>query len=181
MATTLTTKAQRAEERKKAAQSAVTSNRAEQGDDAIALLKADHADVARWFDEYEDSASDEDKASLAAQICLMLTVHTQIEEELFYPASREATEDGDMIDEAVVEHASAKNLVSQILSMKVGDDLYDAKMKVLGEYVRHHVKEEEEEIFPAVQSTELDLRDIGAKLAARKAELMKGLSPQQKH
>lgn len=181
MATTLTTKAQRAEERKKAAQHAVTSKTAEEGEDAIALLTADHADVARWFDEYEDSASDDDKAALAAQICLMLTVHTQIEEELFYPASREATKDEDMIDEAVVEHASAKNLIAQIVSMKVGDDLYDAKVKVLGEYVRHHVKEEEEEIFPAVQSTELDLRDIGAKLAARKAELMKGMSPQQKH
>ncbi len=181
MATTLTTKAQRAEARRKAASNAGAAKHAEPGDDAIALLTADHSQVAQWFDKYEDSASDEEKAALAAQICLALTVHTQIEEELFYPASREATKDEDMIDEAVVEHATAKSLIAQIQSMKVGDDMYDAKVKVLGEYIKHHVKEEEEEIFPEVQSSKLDLREVGAKLAARKTELMKELSPKQKH
>lgn len=181
MATTLTTKAQRAEARRKAGANADASKHAEPGDDAIALLTADHAQVAHWFDEYEDAASDEDKANLAAQICQALTVHTQIEEELFYPASRDATKEEDMIDEAIVEHASAKSLIAQIQSMKVGDDMYDAKVKVLGEYIKHHVKEEEGEMFPEVQATSLDLRELGAKLAARKAELMKELSQKQKH
>jgi hypothetical protein len=181
MATTLTTKAQRAEERKKASQNAAASKHAEAGEDAIALLTADHAEVAQWFDEYEDATSDKDKATLSAKICLALTVHTQIEEELFYPSSREATKDEDMIDEAIVEHATAKDLIAQISSMTVGDELYDAKLKVLGEYIRHHVKEEEGEMFPEVQSTNLDLRELGAKLAARKAELMNELSPKQKH
>jgi hemerythrin superfamily protein len=181
MATTLTTKAQRAEERRKAAQSAALSKHAEAGEDAIALLTADHAEVARWFDEYEEATSDKDKAALCAKICLALTVHTQIEEELFYPQSREATKDEDIINEALVEHASVKNLIEQIRNMKVGDELYDAKVNVLGEYVRHHVKEEEEELFPEVRSTNLDLQEIGAKLAARKDELMKELSPKQKH
>lgn len=181
MATTLTTKAQRAEERKKAGHNTAASKHAEAGEDAIALLTADHAEVAEWFDAYEDATSDKDKAALSAKICLALTVHARIEEELFYPPSRDATKDGDMIDEALVEHAGVKDLIAQIESMKVGDDLYDAKINVLSEYVKHHVKEEEEQLFPEVQSTKLDLREVGAKLAARKAELMQELSSKQRH
>jgi uncharacterized protein (UPF0335 family) len=120
--------------------------------DAIALLKA--------------------KAALCAKICLALKVHTQIEEEIFYPAARAATKDDDLLDEATVEHAGAKDLIAQIESMKVGDDLYDAKVKVLGEQIKHHVKEEQEELFPEARESGMDLRALGEQLAARKKELM---------
>jgi hypothetical protein len=140
--------------------------------DAIALLKADHSEVEGWFDDYEDLEDDGAKAALCAKICLALKVHTQIEEEIFYPAARAATKDDDLLDEATVEHAGAKDLIAQIESMKVGDDLYDAKVKVLGEQIKHHVKEEQEELFPEARESGMDLRALGEQLAARKKELM---------
>jgi hemerythrin-like domain-containing protein len=114
---------------------------------------------------------------LADKICLALKVHTQIEEELFYPPAREKTGDGDLIDEAIVEHTGAKTLIAQIEAMQPGQPLYDARMKVLAEQVRHHVEEEETELFPEVRETKLNLDTLGAKLAARKAELMVLLAP----
>jgi hemerythrin superfamily protein len=103
----------------------------------------------------------------------MLVVHTTLEEEIFYPAAREALGDeDDLIDEAAVEHASAKDLIAQIQSSDPNDDLYDAKVKVLGEYIDHHVKEEESEMFPKVRKTELDLKSLGESLMQRKEELM---------
>ncbi len=117
------------------------------------------------------------KKALADKICLALRVHTQIEEELFYPPAREKTGDGDLLDEALVEHAGAKNLVAEIEAMKPGQPLYDAKVKVLGEQVRRHVEEEETELFPEVRETDIDLAALGAKLATRKAELMAQLAP----
>ena len=145
--------------------------------DAITLLEADHREVEAYFEQYEALTEDADKKALADKICLALKVHAQIEEELFYPPSREKTGDFDLLDEATVEHMGAKNLVAQIEAMAPGQPLYDAKVKVLGEQIRHHVEEEEGELFPEVRATDLDLVDLGRKLAARKAELMAMLAP----
>jgi hemerythrin superfamily protein len=145
--------------------------------DAIALLEDDHQTVDDLLDQYDELTDDADKKRVATQICLALKVHTQIEEEIFYPAAREATGDADLLDEAAVEHAGAKNLIAEIEAMQPGQPLYDAKVTVLGEQVRHHVEEEEEELFPEVRATKLDLDKLGAKLAARKAELMAAMTP----
>jgi hemerythrin-like domain-containing protein len=110
---------------------------------------------------------------------LALKVHTQIEEEIFYLQARKATGDDDLLDEATVEHAGAKDLISQIESMKVGDDLYDAKVKVLGEQVKHHIEEEEDELFPEVKAAKMDLEALGKTISARKAEVMTELSGKQ--
>ena len=142
--------------------------------DAIALLRADHQEVQNLFDKFEKTRSDDRKAALAEQICNELTVHAQIEEEIFYPAAREAVRDKDLLDEATVEHQSAKDLIAQIESSKPGDELFDAKVKVLGEYIRHHVKEEQNELFPQVRKTKLDLKALGERLMARKQQLMAG-------
>lgn len=99
-------------------------------------------------------------------------MHTRIEEEIFYPQAREATEDKDLLDEAIVEHATVKNLISEIEEMEPGEDLYDAKIRVLGEMVKQHIKEEEEELFPEIESAEMDLDVLGKELAERKDELM---------
>ena len=112
------------------------------------------------------------KKKLATQICTELTKHALAEEEIFYPAVRAAGKDKeDLIDEATVEHASAKDLIAQILEMEPTEDLYDAKVKVLGELIEHHVKEEEEEMFPKARKAGLDLAQLGALIAERKAEM----------
>ena len=140
---------------------------------AIDLLEQDHREVEEWFDEYDELKKDNDrKAELAQKICLALKVHAQIEEEIFYPQAREATKDNDLIDEAVVEHATVKNLIAEIESMEVGEDLYDAKIRVLGEMVKQHIKEEEEELFPELEPAKMDLDAFGKELAERKEELM---------
>ncbi len=146
--------------------------------DATALLKADHAEVKALFKEYQklvdDEAEGEERQALAEQICMMLTVHATIEEEIFYPAAREvlSEEDMDLVDEADVEHASAKDLIAQIQSMGPDDELYDAKVKVLGEYIDHHVKEEQDEMFPKVKDAGMDTKAVGEELLARKEALM---------
>ncbi|WP_084758623.1 hemerythrin domain-containing protein [Sphingopyxis macrogoltabida] len=140
--------------------------------DAIKLLKADHKEVKTWFKEYEKLDAKGDKQALADKICLALTVHAQIEEEIFYPAARPAVDDDALFDEAEVEHGSAKQLIAEIQAMKAGDRLFDAKVIVLGEYIDHHVGEEEEEMFPEARDSDLDLKALGVQLAARKAELM---------
>jgi hemerythrin superfamily protein len=146
------------------------------GPDAITLLKTDHKEVKALFKAYDKlvktEAADDEKRAVSQQICNALTVHATVEEELFYPAAREALPEEDLVDEATVEHASAKDLIAQIESMSPGEDLYDAKVKVLGEYINHHVKEEEEEMFPKLRKSGLDLKEIGAQLQARKDELM---------
>ena len=139
---------------------------------ALYLLEADHQEVDGFFDEYETLEDAGEKEKMASKICLALTVHTQIEEEIFYPAAREAIEKAELIDEAIVEHASAKQLIAEIEEMDTGDELYDAKVKVLGEQVRHHV-EEEDELFPEIESSELDLEALGKKMAERKTALLK--------
>lgn len=138
---------------------------------ALELLEQDHREVEDYFDEYQELQDDDEKAALAQKICLALKVHTQIEEEIFYPQARAATNDNDLLDEALVEHAGAKHLIEEIESMEVGDDLYDAKMHVLGEQVKHHIKDEEEELFPELESAKLDLKSLGKKLAERKEQL----------
>jgi hemerythrin superfamily protein len=140
--------------------------------DAIKLLKDDHKEVKGYFKQYEGLEAEEEKQALADKICLALTVHAQIEEEIFYPAVRAAIDDDDLLDEAEVEHASAKQLIAEIQSMQAGDRLFDAKVTVLGEYIAHHVDEEEGEMFPESRDSEIDLKDLGEMLAARKAELM---------
>jgi len=140
--------------------------------DAIKLLKDDHKEVKGYFKQYESLEDEVEKQALADKICLALTVHTQIEEEIYYPATREAIEDDDLLDEAEVEHASAKQLIAEIRAMKAGDRLFDAKVTVLGEYIAHHVEEEESEMFPESRDSDLDLKALGVQLAERKAELM---------
>jgi hemerythrin superfamily protein len=144
--------------------------------DAIELLTADHNQVDEMFEAYQDlvdaEADGEERAALAEQICDALTVHATIEEEIFYPAARLVLEEGDLLDEAEVEHASVKDLVAQIRDMNPEDELFDAKVKVLGEYVKHHVEEEEGEMFPQVRDTEFDAASIGEQLLARKQALM---------
>jgi hemerythrin superfamily protein len=172
MPTNAKTKAKTAAARK--TQTKTQSARSE-GMNAIELLKHDHREVEEYFEEYEDLEDDAEKAELSAKICQALKVHAQIEEEIFYPAAREATRDEDLLDEALVEHAGAKRLIEEIESMEVGDDLYDAKIRVLGEQIKHHVKEEEEELFPEAERSDMDLKAVGEDLEARKMELMAGM------
>jgi hemerythrin superfamily protein len=142
--------------------------------DAIKLLKDDHKEVKAWFEAFDKTDDDAKKQELADKICKALTVHAQIEEEIFYPAAYEALDEegDDMLDEAEVEHASAKELIAQIEASKVGEPLFDAKVTVLGEYINHHVEEEESELFPECRASDMDLKELGTRLAARKAELM---------
>lgn len=142
--------------------------------DAIAMLEADHKKVKALFEQF-DALSDRsvvNKKKIADQICNELTIHTQLEEDIFYPAVRGPIHDGDLMDEAIVEHASAKELIAQIRDMDPGDDLYDAKVKVLSEQIEHHVGEEEDEMFPKVRKTNVDLVALGQQMAAEKESLM---------
>ena len=140
------------------------------------MLKADHREVDELVQKFEKARSDR-KEAIARQICQALTVHAQIEEEMLYPAAREVLdgEDADLVDEADVEHATIKRLVLDVERSSPTDPLYDAKVNVIGEYVKHHVKEEEKELFPKLQASELDLKALGEQLAARKASLMGGM------
>lgn len=146
--------------------------------DACSLLDADHRAVKKLFNQYDELAGSKAKSSiekrreLAERICMELTVHAQIEEEIFYPAVRAAIKEQDLLDEATVEHASAKDLIAQIQSTSEVDDMFDAKVKVLGEYIDHHVKEERNEMFPKARASKLDLVAMRDELQARKEELM---------
>lgn len=132
--------------------------------DAIALLIADHKKVKKLFkdfDKLKESGDAADKEALVAEICAELTIHAEVEEELFYPAVRETIDDDDMMNEAEVEHASAKDLIEQLQAMEASDPMYDAKVTVLGEYINHHVEEEEGEMFPKTKKAKLDLEALG--------------------
>jgi len=154
------------------------------GDDAIALLIADHKRVQKLFKDFdklkEADGSAADKAVIVQQICTELTIHAQIEEEIFYPAVRKPIKDDDLMDEAEVEHAGAKELIAQLEAMEPSDELYDAKVTVLGENIDHHVKEEQDEMFPKVKKAKLDLETLGSQLMQRKLELQEelGVSPE---
>jgi hypothetical protein len=147
---------------------------------AITLLKKDHREVEGWFDEYEQLETDAEKLALFNKIALALKVHTRIEEEIFYPEERGEVED-DMLDEAYVEHDGAKKLIAEIEAMQPGDEYYDAKVKVLGEYIKHHVKEEEQPggIFAQAKKGDEDLEAMGERMKARKDELMAEMGGKQ--
>lgn len=153
--------------------------------DACALLESDHRAVKKMFKEYEELASSkarsaaQRKTELAKEICMELSVHALIEEEIFYPALRKALSETDLLDEAEVEHQTAKDLIAQIEAMDDSPEILDAKVKVLGEYVDHHVKEERNEIFPKARAArKLDLVKMRDQLEARKAELLEELTAQ---
>lgn len=151
--------------------------------DAIELLTEDHKKVKKLFKEFEslqkNKASKDQKADLVKEICLELTIHAQIEEEIFYPSVRSAIKEQDLMDEAQVEHASAKDLIHQLETMTPEEDLYDAKVIVLAEYIEHHVKEEEKEMFPLVKKTKLDMQKMGEDMSARKEQLKADMGKSQ--
>ena len=140
------------------------------------MLKADHKQVTGWFGQFKKARNAERKGKLAGQICQALRVHTTIEEEIFYPAFLVATQDEDKHHEAEVEHAGAKKLIAEIEAMTPGEEYFDAKVKVLSEMIRHHVKEEEKPggMFAEARKSDMDLEHIGQRLKARKSELEAG-------
>ena len=140
--------------------------------DAIALLKADHGAVDQLFGEYEKTRSARNKKALVAEICAALTVHAQIEEDIFYPAVKKALKDKLLVPEATVEHATVKELIAQLEGAEPDGEMYDARVRVLAEYVKHHVKEEQNEMFPKARASSLDLVALGARMAAHKDELL---------
>ena len=139
------------------------------------MLRADHKKVSELFEEYEKVRAVTKKKDLVTQICTELTVHAQIEEEIFYPAVKQALKDTKLVPEATIEHATLKELIAQVRDVDPDGEMFDAKIKVLSEYVKHHVKEEQNEIFPKLQATKLDTVELGARMSARKDELMASL------
>ena len=144
--------------------------------DAIALLKADHRQVEEWFEQFEKTESEAKKQDLATKICDALTVHATIEEEIFYPAFLEATDDKDIHHEAEIEHEAAKRLIAEIQASSPDDEYFGSKVKVLSEMIKHHVKEEEQPdgMFAEARDSEMDLKALGEQMAERKAELEGG-------
>ena len=136
------------------------------------MLKADHKKVSALFDAFEGTRSAAKKKTLVTQICEELTVHTTLEEEIFYPAVKAAMRDHELVPEANVEHATVKDLIAQVKDVEPDGEDYDAKVKVMSEYVKHHVKEEQNEMFPKAKNTRLDMVALGEQLSSRKAELM---------
>ena len=149
------------------------SERGGDSQDAIALLKADHRQVEEWFEQFEKARDSDRKKKLATQICDALKVHTTIEEEIFYPAFLEATNNTDIHHEAEIEHDGAKKLIAQIEESSPDDEYFEPKVKVLSEMIKHHVKEEEQPagMFAEARKSEMDLDALGEQMAARKAEL----------
>ena len=145
------------------------------GEDAITLLTEDHKKVKKLFADFAKLAkgdgSDKAKAEVVRQICMELTIHAQAEEEIFYPAVRAAIKDNDLMDEADIEHAGAKNFIAQLEAMAPAHDHYDATVTVLGEIIDHHVKEEEGKMFPKAKKAKVDTAALGAALIQRKHEL----------
>jgi len=140
--------------------------------DAIALLKADHEAVSQLFAEFARTRSVTNKRALIAEICTALTVHVQIEEEIFYPAVKTALKDTLLVPEAKVEHAGLMELMAQLQGGEPDGEMYDAKVKVLSEYVKHHVKEEHEDMFPKAKASSLDMVELGTRMAARRKSLL---------
>ncbi|MDB5851775.1 MAG: hemerythrin [Rhodoferax sp.] len=140
--------------------------------EATAILRADRKLVSDLFEEFEGARSSAKKSKIVAQICRELTVHAEIEEEIFYPAVKAPLKDKELVPEATVEHATLKDLIAQVEGVEPDGEMYDAKVKVMGEYVKHHVKEEQNEMFPKVKATKLDMFALGEKMLARKQELM---------
>jgi hemerythrin-like domain-containing protein len=141
------------------------------GSNAIALLTEDHKKVQKIFDQFERTRDDRRKADMVETALHELKVHTEIEEEIFYPAVRQAIEKDDLLDEAAVEHESAKHLIDELEGQRPGDELFEARFTVLGEYVKHHIREEQREIFPLAKRAKMDLQQLGEQMAQRKKEL----------
>lgn len=139
---------------------------------AISILRADHKLVNELFAQFESTRSSAKKQKLVQHICTELTIHAMVEEEIFYPAVKQALKDGELVPEAIVEHDTLKSLIAQVEGVEPDGEMYDAKVKVMGEYVKHHVKEEQGEMFPKAQKTRLDLDELGAMIMQRKEELM---------
>lgn len=150
----------------------LTKPKVPKAQEATALLRADHKLVSELFAEYEKTSSPAKKKALVSQICTELKVHAQVEEEIFYPAVKQTLKDKELVPEATVEHATLKHLIAQVEFVEPDGEMFDAKIKVLSEYVEHHVKEEQNEIFPKAKATTLDMVALGAQMAARKADLM---------
>lgn len=146
--------------------------KSEKPHEATALLRADHKLVDDLFKAYEETKSIAKKKQIVAKICTELSVHAQVEEEIFYPAVKKALKDKILVPEATVEHATLKDLLAQVEGVEPDGEMFDAKIKVLSEYVKHHVKEEQDEMFPKAQSSKLDLMALGAEIGQRKAELL---------
>lgn len=178
MATRAPAKKQPAAKKSAASPSTRTPARAARSKDACDLLEADHKAVRKLFDEYRTLSESRargalaKKQALAERICLELMVHTQLEEEILYPAARGALKDKSLLNEAIVEHASARELIEQIRGMDGSDELFDARVLVLGEYVEHHVKEERTEMFPKLRESRLNLLALREELEQRKEQLM---------
>jgi hemerythrin superfamily protein len=152
-----------------------SSARNTQGPNALVLLREDHSEVSAMFEKFEkrkDKMNSTQKQALVDEICAALTVHAQIEEEIFYPTVGPEIDDEDLMDEAVVEHQSLKELIAKIEQEGPEGEYFDAHVIVLGEYVKHHVKEEQNEMFKKVRATDIDLKELGARLKQRKEELM---------
>lgn len=140
--------------------------------DAVSLLKADHEKVSDLFADFEQADSNEEKKKLVSKICTELSVHSQLEEEIFYPAFKAANEDHELVPEATVEHRTIKDLIEQLEGAEPSGEDYNAKVKVLAEYVKHHVKEEHSEMFVKEKTESLDLDELGALMIERKADLL---------
>ncbi|NYT80067.1 hemerythrin domain-containing protein [Alcaligenaceae bacterium] len=147
--------------------------------EVLSLLLDDHKRAKQLFKDFESAKDSATKEEIAHTVCIELQIHTELEEQHFYPFLRQQDPEtfGDLLDEAKVEHASAKSLIEQILAMKPDDDLYDATVTVLGEYVSHHVKEEEEELFPQVISKKIELRELLDPMMALKEQMQERLEP----
>jgi hemerythrin-like domain-containing protein len=143
--------------------------------DALALLQQDHRDVQALFKRYKSAADQNERSAIAERVCRLLRVHTRVEEEIFYPAARRRIEDKELINEALVEHQAAKDLIEEIESAGAGDPMIEARMQVLSEQIEHHVQEEENELFPEVQAAQIDLMGLGARLFERKQEILREL------
>lgn len=140
--------------------------------DAVALLMADHVAVCLLFADYAPTRTTADKKALVAKLCTALSVHVQIEEELFYPAIEAALTDPQLVPEARLEHTGVKNLIAQLEGVEPNGVMYDAKVKVLGDYVKHHVKEEQTQMFPQARASSIDLVELGQRMTARQNELI---------
>lgn len=134
---------------------------------ALELLKADHEKVSEMFTEYEQAHAEGKKSKLVAEICTALTIHAQVEEEIFYPAAKAALNDKELVPEASVEHAIVKELIAQIESDPEGGEMYEARVRVLIEAVKHHIKEEQGELFRKLRHSSLDLAELGVQMAER--------------
>jgi len=140
--------------------------------DAIALLKEDHQKVSALFEQYGKSRSASKKQSIVADICRELGIHATVEEEIFYPAVKAALKDKELVPEATVEHATIKEFIAKVDGKVPDGEMFDAHIQVMGEYVKHHVKEEQTEMFPKARKTKLDMLELGQRILDRKQELM---------